>query len=165
MLKTLLALFRALLSGLTGRLCYVEIEIPGIAAADAFDANDTVGVVFPFPAPKWGTIETAKLIDRDDDTLALTVHIYNAVFVGTASDAAYSIAATYASSWVTNITFDAPIVDEGEFKVSEKQGATDYIAREGRLWGLCSTTGTPNIAAGAMPLLQLGIRPRLPWSN
>jgi len=140
------------------RLVVVTVEVPGIAAADAFDANDAVGTVFGVDVPKAGWITGFKLIDPDDDTLALTAHVYSQPFVGAASDAAYTVAAGFARYWVTNVTFST-VEDEGGFKVSEVVGETFYEAPGGKLWIQCSTTGTPTIAAGAMPILQIGIRP------
>ena len=142
----------------TEGLYYTSITVPGIAAADAFDANDAVGTPFVIPVPVRGIIEAAKLIDPDDDTLALTVHLFSRPFIAAASDAAFTISADDAIYWITSITFDTPIVDIGSAKVSEKAGATYYEAPKGYLWGQCSTTGTPTIAAEKMPILQLGIR-------
>ena len=142
------------------RLHFVEAEIPGIAAANAFDANDAVGEVFSVDVPVAGWITGFKLIDPDDDTLALTAHVYSRQFVGAASDAAYTVAAAYAPYWVTNVTFlTADVEDEGGFKVCEVVNETFYRAPVGKLWIQCSTSGTPNIAAGVMPILQIGIRP------
>ena len=140
------------------RLYEVEIEIPGITPANPLDANDAIGTIFRIPVPPIGIIESAKLIDPDDDTLALTAHLFRKQFVAAASDAAFTISAADSKDWITSITFDAPIVDIGSAKVSEKVGATYYETPDGYLWCQCSTTGTPNIAAGAMPILRLGIR-------
>lgn len=142
----------------TEGLYYTSITVPGIAAADAFDANDAVGGLFFIPVPVNGIIETAKLIDPDDDTLALTVHLFTRTVTVAASDAAFTISANDALYWVTSITFDTPIVDIGSAKVSEKSGSTHYYAPLGYLWAQCSTTGTPTIAAERMPVIQLGIR-------
>ena len=136
----------------------IQVIIPGIAAADAFDANDAVGTVFEIPVPMRGIIESAKLIDPDDDTLALTAHLFSELFVGAASDAAFTISAADAPNWITSITFDTPIVDIGSAKVAEKTGSTYYYAPNGVIYCQCSTTGTPNIAGGAMPRLRLSIR-------
>ena len=138
-------------------LFVVDAVIPGIAAADAFDANDAVGDVFAVDVPTAGWITGARLIDADDDTLALTAHIYTVRFVGAASDAAYTVGAEFSRYWVTNITFDLA-EDEGGFKVAEEVGNSFYRSPSGKLWIQCSTTGTPNIALTAMPRLQLGIK-------
>ena len=141
----------------TDALFVTSAVVPGIAAADAFDANDAVGDVFAIRVPKVGIIEGFKLIDRDDDTLALTAHFFTRKFTGAASDAAFTISAYDSEAWVTSVTFDAPL-DIGSAKVAEETGSSFYFAPEGFLWCQCSTTGTPNIAVGASPILVLCIR-------
>lgn len=140
----------------------VSIEIPGIAAGDALDANDAIGIKFFLPAPKVGAIMSATLIDPDDDTLALTAHLFERNFVAAASDAAFTIAPGDMTHWITSITFDTPIVDLIQGKVSRKASSEPegdyYEAPEGGFWIQCSTTGVPNIAAGAMPILKLRIK-------
>ena len=136
----------------------VQFTVPGIAAADALDAADAVGTVFSFPVPETGIIRHARLFDPDDDTLALTLHLFTKNFTGAASDAAYTVTADAARYWVTNIQWTT-ISDEGGGKVSEVTGTSYYTARDLRLYGQCSTSGTPNIAAGAMPIIQLLIEP------
>src|SRR3990167_3863753 len=42
-------------------------EIPGITAADAFDANDCFGTVFKIRVPKAGIIQSATFWDMDDE--------------------------------------------------------------------------------------------------
>lgn len=140
------------------KLHVVEVEIPGIAAGDAFDANDAVGGMFSIDVPSAGYIVGFKLIDRDDDTLALTAHVFNNRFTAAASDAAFTISAADSRFWVTSVQF-TNVLDLGSAKVSEVVGESFYLAPLGKLFIQCSTTGTPNIAAGAMPILQLGIRP------
>lgn len=135
-----------------------EATVEGIGAGAIYAANDAVGRPFSVDVPKAGWITGLKLIDPDDDTLALTAHVYSNQFVGAADNAAYAVDVAYARHWVTNVTFST-VEDEGGHKVSEVVGETFYRAPGGKLWIQCSTTGTPNIAAGAMPILQIGIRP------
>ena len=142
----------------SARLSAVEAMVPGIAAADAFDAGDAVGDVFSVEVPTAGWITGFKLIDPDDDTLALTAHVFSERFIGAASDAAFTISAADALKWITSVTFSST-VDIGSAKVSEVTGETFYRSPSGKLWIQCSTTGTPSIAAGVMPILQIGIRP------
>ena len=132
------------------------IDIPGIAAADAFDANDAVGNVFEIPVPKFGIIREFKLLDPSDVTLALTAHIFDRRFTGAASDAAFTIGTSDARAWVTSATFNAP-VDLGGIKVAEVVGTSYYLAPSGVLYCQCSTTGTPTITAGYAPAIQLCI--------
>lgn len=139
------------------RLFVATVDVEGVVAAAAYAAGDAVGTPFSVDVPRAGWITGFKLIDPDDDTLALTAHVYTERFVGAADNAAYTVAAAYARTWVTSATFETS-VDEGSFKASEVVGETFYKASGGKLWIQCSTTGTPNIAAGAFPIIQIGIR-------
>ena len=151
-----------LLQGMLQELYMAERVIPGIVAADALDANDTIGVMFQIPVPEAGNIVEARLFDRDDDTLALTAHLFTSEVTVPASDVAFTISAAHSLRWVASITFDTPIVDIGGAKVAEKVADSYYVSRNRALWCICSTTGIPDIAAGAMPVLQLLITP-LKW--
>lgn len=143
----------------TNSIVYLESVIPGIAAGDALDANDAIGDMFSFDLPcVSGWITGFKLIDPDDDTLALTAHVFKERFTAAASDAAFTISAADSRFWVTSATFSS-VVDLGAAKVSEVVGETFFYSPTKKLWVQCSTTGTPNIAAGAMPILQIGIKP------
>ena len=139
------------------RLYLAKADVEGVVVAAAYDANDAVGIPFSVDVPKEGWITGFKLIDPDDDTLALTAHVFTERFVGAADNAAYTVAAAYARVWVTSVTFSTT-TDEGGFKTAEVVGETFYKAPGGKLWIQCSTTGTPTIAAGAIPILQIGIR-------
>src|SRR3990167_3922139 len=99
------------------RLFVATANVAGICVAAIYAANDAVGTPFSVDVPKAGWITGFKLIDPDDDTLALTAHVYSQPFVGAASDAAYTVAAGFARYWVTNVTFSTA-EDEGGFKVS-----------------------------------------------
>ena len=142
----------------------IAVPVPGIDFANVLDANDAIGTVFPIDVPEYGIIEGFKLIDPDDDVLALTAHLFTREFVGAASDAAFTISAVDATFWVTSVTFDAPL-DIGAAKVAEEVGSTYYHAPAKKLWCQCSTTGTPNIAAGLSPILVLAIRPKERYGN
>ncbi len=134
-------------------------EIPGIAAADALDANDAIGTMFKIKVPGAGRIMSMKLVDPDDDTLALTMHIYTSAVVGAASDAAYTVNKAFATAWLSNVTFGAG-TDEGGFKASEVLDADiDYVTYDGYLYVVCSTTGTPTVAAASFPQTRWYVLP------
>ena len=137
----------------------VEIVIPGITPADAFDANDAVGSRFEIAVPIRGKIVCANLIDPSDVTLALTVHLFSRAITVATSDAAFTISAADARFWVTSILFDAPL-DIGSARVAEELNINKgYYSPTGRLWGQCSTTGTPTVANGLSPILVIFIDP------
>ena len=146
------------LIGVTNRFYWVSVPVDGAVGGSIYAANDAVGRVFAIPVPVQGILETAKLIDPSNVTLAITAHLFTRNFTGAADNAAFTISADDALKWITSISFDSPIVNIGSAKVSEKSGATYYRAPEGFLWCQCSTTGTPTITAGLPPILQLGIR-------
>lgn len=143
-----------------------RIEVPGITAADALDANDALGGLFTVsndvngePLPSRGVILAAKLIDPDDDTLAATLHVFSELVSAAASDAAFTISAPDSLSWVTSISLSST-TDIGGAKVAEVNGwNSPYYAAGRKLYCQLSTTGTPNIAAGRMPQVQLFILP------
>lgn len=132
------------------------VEVPGIVAGNALDANDAIGIVFEIPVPKFGVIREFKLLDPSDVTLALTAHIFDRAFTGAASDAAFTIGTADAHAWVTSVTFGSP-VDLGGVKVAEVTGTSYYYTPSGSLWCQCSTTGTPTITEGYAPKIQLCI--------
>ena len=139
------------------QLYIVASRVDGIVPAVAYAANDAVGGLFQIAVPKIGIIEGFKLIDPDDDTLALTAHLFSRRVAVAADNAAFTISADDSLAWVTSVTFDAPL-DIGGAKVAEEVGTSYYEAPDGLLWCQCSTTGTPTIAAGKIPILVLCIR-------
>ena len=150
----------------SGLVVTALVQIPGIAAATALDAGDAMGTKEMFsedrhgkPLPQRGIIIGAKLIDRDDDTLSATMHIFSANFTGTANNLALAISAADAENWVTSMGFDDG-VDIGSAKVHEITAwNSPYYSPTQRLYWQFSTAGTPNIAANLMPLVQLYILP------
>lgn len=142
------------------------VEIPFGATSGALDANDALGDKFYFtqsiegvPLPVKGRIKNMKIIDRDDDTLADTIHIFNAEFTAAASDAAFTISVADSRFWVASKAWGT-YIDLGSAKVVHlTEQNIDYYAPSGMLVCQESTTGTPTIASGAMPLVQLTIEP------
>lgn len=167
--ETLDALLKLLKDPLrvSGRLVITPLTvIPGIAAADALDAADALGTegVFAFdvdgrPLPRKGVIIGGRLIDRDDDTLAATMHIFTET-LGTkqTSDSALAIAAADAQNQVTVIPFTIT-TDVGAAKFAEVTAwDAPYYSASRKLWWQFSTGGTPTIASLAvMPMIQLYI--------
>ncbi len=142
-----------------------KIVIPGIVAGafTAADAFGSMGItdkdVRGEPLPEVGFIVGAKLVDRDDDTLSLTVHIFNSRFTPTASKDALAITAADSLRWITSMGFDDG-TDIGSAKVHEIQvWNSPFYLPERRLYWQCSTAGTPNIADALHPLIQFFILP------
>ena len=134
--------------------------IAGVVTAAAYTAGDAVGTITIFEVPERGTIHSVKLIDIDDDTLSLTVHVFRDVFTPTADNAALNISLTDLFKWVTSIDLTVT-KDLGAGKVAEALVNSDYIAPNGKLYVQTHTAGTPTIAAGQIPLLQFFILPAM----
>ena len=144
------------------------VQVPYGATSGAIDANDALGNRFKFtssedgrPLPRKGTIVGIKMRDLDNDTLAATIHIFNAPFSAAASDAAYTIGLADAEKHVADELFPGG-TSNGTFKAHDlKDVDVDYFSPLQELHAQLSSTGTPNIAsAQTMPLVQLVIVPR-----
>ena len=152
--------------GTSGLVVTPFVPVPGIATASAYTAADAFGSMGVFktdiaghPLPVRGIIVAPKLLDPDDDTLSLTVHIFNEAFTDTADHDALALVAADATKWVTSMNFDDG-TDMGAFKGHEIQAwNSPYYSKNRELLFQCSTAGTPNIAAGAIPSIQLCILP------
>lgn len=143
------------------------VTVPYGATSGAIDANDALGDMVTFTEsvtgqrlPTRGRILSIFCLDRDDDTLAATIHVFNRTFVAAASDAAFTISVADARNWVTSETFGTPI-DIGAAKVVvAKNVNVEYYAEQNQLFAQLSSTGTPNLAdATTTPLLRLVIQP------
>lgn len=143
-----------------GRFYYVEpFEIPGIAAADALDANDQMGLPFSVPVPVAGTIVAALYHDLDDEGISKRLYLFRGDPSGgvAASDAAFSLAdaTNTLCLGVLNFTVFHDAVNNQVAAASELPFA--YWAPAGKLWFALQTLGADNIAAGSMPRLSLTI--------
>jgi len=143
-----------------GRLVFIgPVIVPGIAAADALDANDQMGTVFSIAVPLAGAIVKAVYHDLDDEGIGKELWIFrNDPTAGVAaSDAAFSLADGQNVNVVDVLTFST-FKDAANNQVSV---STDvpcwYVAPAGRLWLAVKTVGADNIAADAMPSLSFVI--------
>lgn len=143
------------------------ILVPYGATSGALDAGDAFGNTITFERselgvdlPRLGRIVSIKMVDRDDDTLAASIHIFRDTFTAAASDAAFTISVADAAKWVASEAFDAG-TDIGSAKVfTIKNVNVDYYAPTRKLYAQLSTSGTPNIASAAvMPLVKIYILP------
>ena len=140
-------------------LYLVEFVVPGIAEADAFDAGDAFGVAFELVVPPAGIISYGLFIDLDDEGTEIDAQLYSGPISVIASDAAFAPTDRDAMLYVTALKFSA-FDDWGSFRTSEiRDHNAPYHAPLGKLHGQCKCVGTPNIAAGAAPVIRLGILP------
>lgn len=144
------------------------VRAPYGATVGAIDANDALGDKMYFewsidhrPLPLSGRILSIRLIDQDDDTLAVTINISTRDFTAAASDAAFTISAADAQFFLQPYTFPAAMSDLGSAKIATLTDINeDYYSEQRRLVAQLSSTGTPNIAGNStMPLVQLFILP------
>ena len=141
-----------------GRLVQVSTEVPGITAADAFDALDMFGQVFSLEVPRAGAIVKALYYDLDDENITKDLWIFSAD-PGTmpASDVAFSLTDAQSLLVVDVLTFSS--FRDG---INNRVGYTTdtpcwYMAPLGRLWFALQTPGADNIAAGSFPRVSLVI--------
>jgi hypothetical protein len=142
-----------------GRLYHVlPFEIPGIVAADAFDALDMFGAVFSLAVPKAGAIVKALFHDLDDEGLVKNLWIFRQDPAAMpASDAAFSL--TDAQNLIVSDVLQFGLFRDG---INNQIGYTTelpcwYVAPNGFLWFAVQTPSADNIAAGSMPRLSLTI--------
>ena len=133
------------------------IEIPGITAADAFDANDCFGTVFKIAVPKAGIIQSATYWDMDDEGTQIDFMVFKNPITATTSDAAWAPTDADLLSLVTTLQF-ATFKDHGTGQTAELVNIGKlYTAMGGYLYVQSQCIATPNIAAGNMPRFQIQI--------
>lgn len=130
-------------------------------ANSAYAATDAIGGQFILDeVPTSGIIQGVRVLDADDDTMTLTVHLFSSDFTATADNSPYAV------SDADFLKLEASIlVDTFRDTVVSKIGIEDnlgipYTAPQGKLWGQCQLqTGTPTIASGVNEWLTLYILP------
>jgi len=143
------------------------VAVPGIVTG-AFEAGDAFGSMGTFtvdiegnPLPKKGFIVGARLLDKDDDTLSATMHVFWDTFTPTASKDALALLAADSEKAVTVMGFDDGS-DEGAYKIHEiTVWNSFYYSPSQKLYFQFSTAGVPNIAAAGMVLVQIAILPMI----
>lgn len=140
------------------------LKVPGIVAADALDANDAEGTKFIIDVPRSGIIYGAKMIDPDKESIETHLFMFSGNIVGTANDAAFApsdteMTLTFVGLWdfTTWETADTQAVSAGN--LTAPSGPIAYVAPSEKLWCQLVTRGTPTIAAGKDPYIQLLIIP------
>lgn len=134
-------------------------EIPGITAADAFDANDCMGTVYKLHVPFSGVIYSATFFDLDDEGTQVDLMVFNHEITQIASDAAWAPGDDDILKLQTMLSF-VTFSDHGGCRTSELTNiGKAYTAPEGYLWIQAVTRSTPTIAVGNMPHFQIQISP------
>ena len=142
---------------------------PQTNGATPYTAGDAVGGVMSLGRdrngmlpPARGMIHVARLFDPDDDTLSFSLYVFNALPQGVADNAAFSLSAADNEKVVAVVPLTAT-TDVGSAKwASYTNIGEDYYSPSG-LWVQGFTAGTPTIAAGVMPKVQVYIIPLDGW--
>lgn len=135
------------------------LEIPGIAVADAFDAGDCFGTVMTIIVPKKGILYGATYFDLDDEGSQIDLEVFKHSITQIASDAAWAPSDTDILNFIAEIQFvGAAFDDHGTCQTCETRNlGIAYTAPVGKLYIQAVCRGTPNIAAGNVPRVQLHI--------
>lgn len=141
-------------------------EIPGITAADALDADDCLGTIITLNVPKSGVIYSATFWDLDDEGTQVDLEIFKHIITQIASDAAWSPSDEDMLHFITELAFFS-FSDHINSQTSELTNiGKAYTAPEGKFYIQAVCRGTPTIAAGNMPRIQLQIIPDDPdWQE
>jgi hypothetical protein len=137
--------------------------------ADSLDAHDAMGDKFSIPVPVSGTIQSASLLDRDDEGTQIDVVLLDGPFVSALGDAAFSLADSDGMKEIYQLNF-AILSDNvnNYFSSIENIGKGYRVppdfpgSKMGKIYAQAITRATPTIAAGSEPLLRLEIRPDEP---
>ena len=144
-----------------GSLRLGPVEIQGIAAADALDANDAMGSKFILNVPDRGTIREVFFHDLDDEGINKELWCFSRDFTAAANDAAFSCTdadnLNVAAVFLFSTWRDADTSQVG----MTANTPVDYYAPEGQLFCQVKTLGADNIAAGSMPRISMLIEPRV----
>lgn len=144
------------------------VSIPS-HTADALDANDAIGDEFKIRVPVSGLIQSASLVDRDDEGSQIDVVLLDAIFTGAAGDAAFSLSDEDARKVIITLkftTFDDNV--SNQTSSLENLGKAYRVppmakgSKFGWIYAQGITRATPTIAGGSEPLVRLEILPDEP---
>ena len=124
----------------------------------AYTAGDAFGDKFVVPLPSKGIIETAIMLDLDDEGITTELWLFRTDFTATADNAAFAVTDADLPNLeaVISITNFAN-ASNNQVGIANNLGLV-YTAPTKQLYCQCVTRGTPNIAAGSRPLVALRIR-------
>uniref|UniRef100_A0A6M3XSV7 Uncharacterized protein n=1 Tax=viral metagenome TaxID=1070528 RepID=A0A6M3XSV7_9ZZZZ len=133
------------------------VGIPGIGAG-AEDANDALGTVFTIDVPKRGVLVSATYFDLDDEGTQVNFYLFKSLPTAIADNAAWTCSDADVIKQVTRLAFfvfnDQTVSQTSEIKNIGKA----YTAPEGKFYIQAQCAGTPTIATGSAPRLQLQIQ-------
>ena len=130
-------------------------EISGIGTGSIYASGEAFGGKFTITVPKKGVIETVMMLDLDDEGIETELWLFREDFTATADNAAFAVtdADLLKLEVVIGIT---KFANASINQVGINNGlALPFLAPAGKFWVQCVTRGTPNIAAGNIPLVAL----------
>lgn len=133
------------------------VTIPGIGTAAAYATGQAFGTKFTIDVPLSGIIHTAIYLDKDLESIECDLILFTRDFAGTADKSAFAPTDTELQDFLSTITF----ATFKAFSVNSVSTASAlgiaYVAPERKLYCQMVTRGTPNIAAGNLPMVALTI--------
>ncbi|KKN76443.1 hypothetical protein LCGC14_0369520 [marine sediment metagenome] len=136
----------------------VPVEIPGSNSSGAYTANDAMGTIFEVVVPRRGEIRSAIFFDLDDEGLQTDLEIFKHKPTQIASEAAWALSLADVVKFITELSFVTPDDHNGTQTFQLTNIGMAYTAPEGKLYIQAVTRGTPTIAVGAKPRIQLQIQ-------
>ena len=144
------------------------IVIPSVTA-DALDADDAIGNQFVIPVPVSGILQSASLLDRDDEGSQIDIVLMEKGFTAVAGDAAFAlndvdvlleIIELQFTSWSDNVNNQISFLEN-----IGKAYRIDPISKGAKVGHMSAqgiTRATPTIAVGKEPMIRLEILPDRP---
>ena len=133
------------------------VTVPGIGTGAAYASGDALGTRFSFEVPLFGIIETAVLLDKDDEGIETDLVLFSDDFVDTADNSPFDVSDSDLQRFVSTITFGSfKNFASNQVSVAAALGIA-YVTPSRRLWAQLVTRGTPNIAAANIPMVSLTI--------
>ena len=137
--------------------------------ANALDAGDAIGDKFVIKVPVSGIIQSASLLDRDDEGTQIDVALLSGEFTAAAGDAAFSLSDIDAELEIIELQFTS-FSDNVNNQTSflENIGKAYRVppimknAKFGFIHAQGITRATPTIAVSKEPMIRLEILPDRP---
>lgn len=139
-------------------------QIPGIGAAAAYSALDQFGTLITFPdvfraEKRSGTIVNVLYYDFDDEGIGKTLLLFSRPVTAGTDNAAVALADGNALACRGSIIIGT-FGDAGNWQIGQANNQALWVSGESvHLYGILTTAGADNIAAGAMPQIALVVLP------
>lgn len=133
------------------------IDIPGIGTGSAYASGDAFGGKFKIGLPNSGIIETAIMLDLDDEGIQTELWLFREDFTATTDNAAFAVS-DHDLSLLEAVIGITQFANAANNQVGINNGlGLPYQAPHKQLWCQCVTRGAPNIAANNIPKVALRI--------